>query len=113
VNDRRVDTDGERQRSSSEESSELHAAGTEGDGGPPHFDLRGLSTGDFKAALPVLLDEEATGLSPTTITRLTATWEAEYQAWRTRSLAESDFVYVWVDGVHFPGRLEEDRLCTS
>lgn len=27
-------------------------------------------------------------------------------------MAESDFVYVWVDGVHFRVRLEEDRLCT-
>ena len=26
------------------------------------------------------------GLSPTTITRLTATWEAEYHAWRRRDL---------------------------
>src|SRR5207244_11150141 len=51
-------------------------------------------------------------LSPTTVTRLTASWETEYQAWRRRSLAETDYVYVWVDGVHFRVRLEEDRLCT-
>jgi transposase-like protein len=78
----------------------------------PILYLRGLSTGDFKAALPVLLGEEATGLSPTTITRLTATWEGEYHAWRRRDLHEADYVYVWVDGVHFRVRLEEDRLCT-
>jgi transposase-like protein len=78
----------------------------------PILYLRGLSTGDFQAALPVLLGEDATGLSPTTITRLTASWEAEYHAWRQRDLQDADYVYVWVDGVHFRVRLEEDRLCT-
>jgi putative transposase len=51
---------------------------------------------------PVLLGQEAGGLSPTTITRLTASWEAEYAAWRRRDLHD----------VHFRVRLEEDRLCT-
>jgi putative transposase len=78
----------------------------------PILYLRGLSTGDFRAALPVLLGEDAAGLSPTTITRLTASWATEYHAWRTRSLADTDYVYVWVDGVHFGVRREEDRLCT-
>jgi hypothetical protein len=31
---------------------------------------------------------------------------------RLRSLADTDYVYVLVDGVHFRVRLEEDRLCT-
>lgn len=78
----------------------------------PILYLRGLSTGDFQAALPVLLGKDAAGLSPTTITRLTASWDTEYQAWRTRRLSDADYVYVWVDGVHFRVRLEDDRLCT-
>jgi len=78
----------------------------------PILYLRGLSTGDFREALPVLLGEQASGLSPTTITRLTAGWEREYQAFRHRDLSQTDIVYVWVDGVHFRVRLEEDRLCT-
>jgi putative transposase len=112
VNDRRVDADGERQRFTSEILPSYMRRAPKVTEVLPILYLRGLSTGDFKAALPVLLGEAATGLSPTTITRLTATWEAEYQTWRTRNLAESDFVYVWVDGVHFRVRLEEDRLCT-
>ncbi len=60
----------------------------------------------------MLLGEDAAGLSPTTITRLAAAWEAEYQAYRRRDLSDADYVYVWVDGVHFRVRLEEDRLCT-
>jgi putative transposase len=76
----------------------------------PLLYLHGLSTGDFQEALPVLLGEDAAGLSPAAITRLTATWRTQYERWRTRSLADRDFIYVWVDGVHFTIRLEEDRL---
>jgi len=76
----------------------------------PVLYLRGLSTGDFSQALPVLLGPEAAGLSPTTISRLTQVWQEEYKAWRKRSLVGKDFVYVWADGVHFQVRLEADRL---
>ncbi len=79
----------------------------------PLLYLRGLSTGDFREALPVLLGKDAVGLSPTNISRLTAAWEEEYQAFRGRDLSGCDYVYVWVDGIHFNIRLEEDRLCTA
>ena len=48
--------------------------------------------------------------SPTAITRLTATWRTEYDRWRGRALADRDFIYLWVDGVPFTIRLEDDRL---
>lgn len=76
----------------------------------PLLYLHGLSTGDFRAALPVLLGADAAGLSPSAITRLTATWRTDYDQWRGRALADREFIYVWVDGVHFNIRLEEDRL---
>jgi transposase-like protein len=76
----------------------------------PLLYLRGLSTGDFREALPVLLGEDASGLSPSAITRLTAVWQEDYRSWTQRSLAERDYVYVWVDGVHFNVRLEDERL---
>jgi putative transposase len=78
----------------------------------PLLYLRGLSTGDFREALPALLGEDASGLSPTSITRLVGQWEEEYKAFRHKDLSESEYVYVWVDGVHFRIRLEDDRLCT-
>jgi putative transposase len=78
----------------------------------PVLYLRGLSTGDFKPALESLLGKDASGLSATTITRLTAEWEQEYRAFQKRSLGEQEYVYVFVDGVHFRIRLEDDRLCT-
>ncbi len=77
----------------------------------PVLYLRGLSTGDFREALPVLLGEEAAGLSATNITRMTAAWQSEHTAFKKRSLADRDYVYVWVDGIHVNVRLEEDRLC--
>ena len=79
----------------------------------PILYLRGLSTGDFREALPSLLGEEASaGLSPTTITRLLAAWQKDYEAFRKRSLHGKRYVYLFADGVHFRIRLEEDRLCT-
>ncbi len=76
----------------------------------PVLYLCGLSTGDFQEALPVLLGPEAAGLSATTISRLVRIWQDEYRDWRKRSLVGKDYVYIWVDGVHFNVRLEEDRL---
>lgn len=77
----------------------------------PVLYLRGLSTGDFEPALKSLLGDKASGLSATTISRLTAEWKSEYEAFRNREIRD-EFVYVWVDGVHFNIRLEDDRLCT-
>jgi len=78
----------------------------------PLLYLRGLSTGDFREALPVLLGEAASGLSPANINRQMGVWEAEIAAWRRRDLSEVDYVYVWADGVHVNVRLgEQDRLC--
>jgi len=77
----------------------------------PILYLRGLSTGDFKEGLAALLGDDAAGLSPTAITRLTAAWQADYEAFQQRDLSDRDYIYVWADGVHFRIRLAEDRLC--
>src|SRR5580658_6565023 len=71
----------------------------------------GAGTMQIREALPVLLGEDAAGLSPSSITRLVSMWQEEYAAWKKRSLADRDYVYVWVDGVHFGVRLEDERLC--
>jgi len=78
----------------------------------PILYLRGLSTSDFREALPVLLGEEAAGLSPANISRLLGVWEEEYETFRSRDLSQVDYVYVWADGVHVNVRLgDQDRLC--
>lgn len=76
----------------------------------PILYLRGLSTGDFAPALADFFGSEA-GLSASTISRLTESWVAEHERWSGRDLSSVDYVYWWVDGVHFRIRLEEDRLC--
>jgi transposase-like protein len=76
----------------------------------PVLYLRGLSTGDFSEAMEALLGSEAAGFSATTITRLLLAWQEEYKAWRKRSLAGKEYIYIWADGVYFNIRLEEDRL---
>jgi putative transposase len=77
----------------------------------PWLYLKGVSTGDFSEALVALVGPSAAGLSATTITRLKATWEDEFQEWTKNSWEGKKYVYVWADGVHFNIRLEEDRLC--
>ena len=77
----------------------------------PILYLRGLSTGDFREAIPALLGEDAAGLSATTITRLTNQWEAEHKEFQGRDLSEREYVYVWCDGIHVNVRLEDDRVC--
>ncbi len=76
----------------------------------PALYLRGLSTGDFREGLAALLGENAVGFSASVVTRLVSAWQDEYRAWKTRSLADRDYVYVWADGVHFNVRLEDERL---
>jgi len=112
VNDRRTDEEGSRRRFTSEILPPYMRRSPKVDEVLPVLYLRGLSTGDFQEALPILLGEQASGLSPTAITRLTNAWNADYEAFCKRSLADRDFVYVWADGVHFRIRLEDDRLCT-
>jgi putative transposase len=77
----------------------------------PILYLRGLSTGDFAPALGEFFGSEA-GLSASTVNRLTQAWQAEHAEWSERDLSGLDYVYFWVDGIHFNIRLEEDRLCT-
>jgi putative transposase len=112
VNDRRHDEQGQRQRFSSRILPPYMRRSPKVAEVLPILYLRGLSTGDFRPALEGLLGADAAGLSPTNISRLTACWEKEYTALRQRDLAGREYVYVWVDGVHFNIRLEDDRLCT-
>jgi putative transposase len=45
------------------------------------------------------------------VTRLVAQWQADYQTFCQRDLAERDYVYVWADGLHFRVRLGQAHLC--
>src|SRR5207245_6399570 len=74
----------------------------------PEVDLHGLARGDFDLALRGLLGDGAP-LSAPSIARLKAGWQAEYEPWKTRSVAALEVVYLWVDGVYVKAGLEKDK----
>lgn len=78
----------------------------------PWLYLKGISTGDMREALTVLLGEEARGLSPNVVSRLKAEWASDYTDWMKRDLSGARYVYWWADGVHTRLRAEDDaRQC--
>jgi putative transposase len=111
VNDKRIDEDtGERRRFS---SAILPAWARKSPGVAevlPLLYLHGMSSGDFVPALEQFLGAAA-GLSAATVIRLTSQWQDDATAFGKRSLAESDYVYLWVDGIHLKVRLEQYKVC--
>jgi transposase-like protein len=77
----------------------------------PCLYLKGISTGDFSEALEAILGPQATGLSATNIVRLKEGWKQDYDVWNKRDLSEKHYVYIWVDGIHFNVRLDDERSC--
>jgi putative transposase len=74
----------------------------------PQLYLHGLAEGDFDLALRGLLGEAAP-LSASSVARLKAVWESEYEAWSSRSLADVEVVYLWVDGIYVKAGLEKEK----
>lgn len=111
VNDKRVDADtGERVRFRSSIISPWCRKSPKVAEVLPLMYLHGLSSGDFVPALEEFFGSSA-GLSSSVIVRLTKQWQGERDAFMGRDLSSVDYVYVWVDGIHFNIRLEEERLC--
>ena len=76
----------------------------------PLLYLHGLSSSDFGPALAQFLGSGA-GLAAATITRLITGWQEEAAVFGTRSLAGTDYVYVWVGGIHLKVRLQQGKVC--
>lgn len=74
----------------------------------PELYLHGLALGDFELALRGLLGDAAP-LSPSSILRLKAEWQAQYQAWQQRDLSGLKLVYLWADGVYVKAGLEDSK----
>ena len=74
----------------------------------PQLYLHGLSSGDFELAMRGLLGDGAP-LSASSIMRLKASWQAEYEAWKQRPLADAHVVYAWVDGIYVKAGLEKEK----
>ena len=111
VNDKRIDPEtGEPQRFSSAILPPWARKTPQIEAVLPLLYLHGLSSGDFVPALGQFLGS-TTGLSSSTITKMTQTWQAEQKAFAQRELSSVDYVYVWADGIHVNVRLEEAKLC--
>ena len=106
VNDKRVDeTTGQRKRFASAILPAWARKSPQVAEVLPLLYLHGLSSSDFGPALEQFLGTGA-GLSPATITRLTKDWQDEAAAFNKRSLADTDYVYCWVDGI-----VRHEALC--
>lgn len=78
----------------------------------PWLYLKGVSTGDMREALGVLVGEQARGLSPNVVSRLKAEWATEYAGWMKRDLSGKRYIYWWADGIHTGLRAQDDaRAC--
>ncbi len=113
VNDKRVDEEtGERQKFSSRILPAYARRSPKVGEVIPILYLRGLSTGDFRPALEGLLGEDAAGLSPTTIARMSKEWEEHHDRFRKRHLGFSRYAHLYLDGIHVSVRLGEDpKVC--
>ncbi|HET6251473.1 MAG TPA: IS256 family transposase [Tepidisphaeraceae bacterium] len=76
----------------------------------PWLYLKGISTGEMSDAL-VHLGFDGTGLSASSVVRMTEIWQQEHEDWSKRSLAGKEYVYLWADGIYFGCRLTDDRPC--
>jgi len=113
VNDKRIDEEsGERQRFSSRILPRYARRSPRVTDVLAVLYLRGLSSGDFGPALRDLLGEDVSGLSASSIQRLTERWREEHRAFTRRRLDFVRYAYLFADGVHVSVRLGEDkRLC--
>lgn len=74
----------------------------------PELYLHGLSKGDFELALRGLLGDGAP-LSVSSIERLKAKWQEEYEQWKKQDLSSLKVVYQWADGIYVKAGIEKDK----
>jgi putative transposase len=109
VNDRRVDENGVRFRFTSKYLPPYLRKTKVIEDLVPWLYLKGISTGEMPEAL-IHLGFDGSGLSPTSVTRMTQAWQSEYSIWSQRDLS-GKYVYLWADGIYFSCRLSDDRPC--
>lgn len=74
----------------------------------PELYLHGLSKRDFDLALRGLLGDGAP-LSASSIQRLKAKWQKDYEQWKSMDLSDIKIVYQWADGIYVKAGLEKDK----
>jgi putative transposase len=74
----------------------------------PELYLHGLASGDFEMALRGLLGEGAP-LSASSLQRLKEKWQGEYEQWKSTVIEETDWAYLWADGIYVKAGLGKER----
>jgi transposase-like protein len=69
--------------------------------------LEGLASGDFEPVFRALVGETA-ALSPSSILKLKADWQQEYETWKKRPL-RGRYVYLYADGVYLKAGTDRDK----
>ena len=64
----------------------------------PQLYVKGLSVRDISDTFRKVFEDE--GVSPSTASRVAQTIRADFEAWRTRSLAAYDVLYLFMDGMY-------------
>ncbi len=77
----------------------------------PWLYFKEISTGDFSDVLISILGENEKGFSANTIVKLKELWQEDFDVWNKRAFSEHEYVYIFVDGVYFNLRLEDERQC--
>ncbi len=72
--------------------------------------IEGLATRDFEPSLRLLLGEQA-ALSPSTISRMTQKFKAEYAAFDQQDLSERKYFHIWSDGIYLKAGLGKEKAC--
>lgn len=70
--------------------------------------MHGPSLGDFEFAQRGLLGEAAP-LSPSSILRLKAEWQEQYNTSKRRELSGLEIVYLWAHGIYVKASLEKEK----
>ena len=73
----------------------------------PQLYVKGLSVRDISDTFGQVLQDE--GVSPATASRISQQIREDFDAWRTRSLAGYDVLYLFVDGMHLKLHPERDE----
>jgi putative transposase len=69
--------------------------------------LEGLASGDFEPVFRALVGETA-ALSPSSILKLKADWQQEYETWKKRPL-RGRYLYLYADGVYLKAGTDRDK----
>jgi putative transposase len=69
--------------------------------------LEGLASGDFEPVFRALVGETA-ALSPSSILKLKADWQQEYETWKKRPL-RGRYVYLYADGLYLKAGGDQDK----